>query len=209
MRPAALLIVSVALVACAQPAPEVCLADAPSSATVDAPAVAAGEPALPMSRYFELHDVALRPQDTEWSAAIVTLAVLGDGFTLEHLERIDRAKLASEQIGQLDSAKAALASRAAPETPATIVAQLRGRLERAAWADLRCVSVEGTIVPWTSRSLEPFLGDALVRAELERLRDGYESTEADTSTKAAMTQRVRNYAAKLTGPKPGLDATFR
>ena len=85
---------------------------------------------------------------------------------------------------------------------------LRGRIERAAWADLRCVSVEGTIVPWTGESIRPLLGDPLVRAEVERLRDGYESTETETYTKAAMTQRVRSYCAKLTSGK-GLDAAYR
>lgn len=184
----------------------VCLDDAPSNATVAAPVQAA--PPLPMKDYFALYDVAMKPRDAGWSAAIVSLAVHGDGFTLQHLKTLDASKLTEEQRTTLDSALSALAARTSQETVAAQVPSLRGRIERAAWADLRCVSVEGTIVPWTGESIRAIAADPQVRAELERLRDGYESAETETYTKAAMTQRVRGYCAKVLSGA-GLEASFR
>jgi hypothetical protein len=64
-------------------------------------------------------------------------------------------------------------------------------------------------VPWTGASIVPFVGAPEVRAELARLRDGYESTETNVGMKATMTTRVRGYAESLLSPEPRLEAKFR
>src|SRR5262249_4991851 len=113
------------------------------------------------------------------------------------------------QQEQLDSTLTAIASRSRQDTAATIVPAIRPRLERAAWADLRCEPCEHLIVPWAGASIAPFAAQPGVRAELERLRDGYEWGESDAWMKSAMTERVRNYAKGLLSPNPSLDARSR
>jgi hypothetical protein len=191
-----------ALAACAETeSAAVCLADAPASTSA--------APDINTFEYFRLHNVVARPADPEWTDAMDSLAVTGDAFTLVHLKSIDRAKLSPEQLSQLDGTLAAIAARTPEATAATLVPELGLRLERPAWADRRCDPLEGTIVPWVGESVVPFAGAPGVRAELERLRDGYESPEADARMQTLITERVRFFATNLLGPKPGLQATYR
>jgi len=199
MRLAPLLL---ALAACteAASAPE-CLADAPATTSA--------APDISTLEYFRLHNAVTRPASPDWTDAIDSLSITGDAFTLVHLKSIDRAKLSPEQQTQLDGTLAAIAARTPEPTAAALVPELETRLEHAAWADRRCDPLEGTIVPWVGESIAPFAAAPEVRAELERLRDGYESPETDAHMQKLITERVRFYATNLLGPTPGLQAAYR
>jgi hypothetical protein len=205
MRQLALLISIGLSVACAEsPTDPECLANAPSSATVADPA--APDPQLPLKSYFELLRHALSPQWPDWTSTLATLGAQGDGFALQFLGSLDRGHFTPAQREQFDATLAAIAARIQPDTAVSIVPAIRPRLERAAWADLRCEPCEHTCVPWTGQTIASFTGEPAVRAELERLRDGYESVEPSPDFRNMMTVRVRKYAAALLSPQPNLEA---
>ena len=60
---------------------------------------------------------------------------------------------------------------------------------------------------WTGQSIATFRSDPAVRAELERLRDGYTPEGQDAATTARLSERIRGWAqVLLDSPKPDLRA---
>jgi hypothetical protein len=190
--------------------------EAPAAACLDpdmaeVAALATADPtkaSVTPTQWLALHGTATRPQAKDWSEAVIQLAVAGDAFTLQQLQALDRSKLSPEQQTVLDDTLGSIAARA--DTAASVAADARSRLERAAWADLRCDLLEEPLVEWTGHSIAAFTSDPAVRAELERLRDGYAPEGLDASTTARMSGRVRGWAqALLESPDPDLTATKR
>lgn len=172
--------------------------------------VHAAEPApLSPDEYLALHNVASTPKSAEWLGALQRLAASGDGFTRQHLQGLERAKLDAAQNVQLDAILEQIDARLPAETAVTVAASLPQRLERAAVADRRCDPLEGTIVPWTGASIAPFASAPQVRAELERLRTSFESKLEDPNERQLVTDRVRLFAEKLLAANPELGATCR
>ena len=94
-----------------------------------------------------------------------------------------------------------LAGRAAEEF-AAIVPRM---LERAAWVDLACNPLEGTLVPWTLKTVRDHLYDPTVRDAVGKVRDAYEpGFSAAAPELSAVRDRVRTYAEDILsgGDKP-------
>lgn len=174
---------------------------APEVATVEAPAV---QP-LAAGAYVELHNRAANPADAGWEPALHTLATAGDGYTVVQLEALDRKSLTPAQIATLDETLAALEKGLAAHKGPPSDAEIRARLERAAWADLHCARCERTLVPWATQSIADVADDPDVRTALYRLRDGFEMSnalEADTQW-GSLSDRVRRYAREILEGKGG------
>jgi hypothetical protein len=173
-----------------------------------AAATAAGSVVSP-TRWLALNGTASRPQSRDWTNAVIELAAVGDAFTLQQLQALDRSKLTPEQQTVLEDTLGSIAART-PDTAASVAASMQSWLERAGWADLRCDPLEQVLVPWVGHSIAAFSTDPAVRAELERVRDGYAPEGQDTATTARMSDRVRGWAkALLESPDPDLRATMR
>lgn len=186
-----------------------CLSTADPPAT--APAAAAMPPGaqLAPADYLALNNQLGLPGFPGWSAAVETLMSDGDAFTLEQLRSLNRANYGAEKLAQLDRLQATIVARTPEESSASLLPVLTLRLERAAWADLRCDQLERTLVPWTLKSVAAFAAAPDVRAELEALRDGYACAGGDPQTQAMMTARVRDYATRLLSPNPDTEAKLR
>ena len=163
---------------------------------------------LSPAEYLRLHNLATAPLDRGWQEAVVTLAAVGDGYTLVRLQGLDPRTLTSSQQALLETADTKLSERLAATSGPPSAAEIQARLERAAWADLTCDRCETTLVPWATKSLAAFADDPGVRATLERLRDSYEPA-ADLkldSRWGLLSTRVRGYAAAILKGEAGQPA---
>jgi len=144
-----------------------------------------------------LHLLASNPKNPKWADAIRQLAAAGDGFTLQHLKPLDAPELDPAQQELLKQTRDAISQRVAKEDARTFTKLIEIRLERAAWADLGCNPLEGTLVPWTRQLIRQHLDTPGVVAELERIQTGYVSTSEPKTLYSSMQDRVRQYAKQL------------
>jgi hypothetical protein len=164
-----------------------------------APAAMASRTPIAPADYLRLHNLAADPRDPGWQNALRELAIVGDDYTLGELRALSRSALTSSQAAALDETIAALAAKSAAASGPPTATEVQARLERAAWADLRCDRCESTLVPWATKSISQFAGDPSVRATLERIRDGYEPSAGlePSSRWGSLSDRVRGYARTI------------
>lgn len=171
----------------------------PAQTAAPAPAPTPAPAPIAPAEYLRLHNLAADPRQPRWSDALRGLVEAGDGYTLERLRALHRAGLGASQGAELDATIAALAARLPDPRVPPSAAEIQARLERAAWADLRCDRCELTLVPWATKSLADVAADPGVRATLERLRDHYEPApgfEPD-SPWGQLSDRVRKFAGQI------------
>ena len=162
----------------------------------------AHDPALPTAptpeRYAALHHAAADPADPGWDAALQQLEACGDGFTLDRLKAVDRARLSPTAQARLERALATIGARWNALDPDAFRAVMPVLLERAAWVDLQCDPLEATLPAWARRTIGMRLAEPGVREAVVSLRDGYASTEAEDHVGfGTLTERVRRYAAAI------------
>jgi len=150
--------------------------------------------------YVTLHHHAMAPGDNRWKTAMTKLANVGDGFTVQFLRGLDKSKLSPEDLALLTSTVETVSKRVSIQDADDVAAAIQSRFERAATADLQCDPLEGQLVPWAGDSIRPYLGEPVVRHELERIRDHYESGEELVF--GSFKSRVRGYAARLLTEDP-------
>jgi hypothetical protein len=116
---------------------------------------------------------------------------------LQHLKPLDAPELDPAQQELLKQTRDAISQRVAKEDARTFTKLIKIRLERAAWADLGCNPLEGTLVPWTRQLIRQHLDTPGVVAELERIQTGYVSAVEPKTLYSSMQVRVRQYAKQL------------
>jgi hypothetical protein len=148
--------------------------------------------------YAKLHALALTPGHPIWRAAVSRLGDLGDGFTLLHLKNLN-TKLKPDQLRLLDAQRDRIRERIAAYKPENMHRGfIQQRLERAAWTDLMCDPLEGTLIPWTLKSLGAHIGTPVVRQGLESLSTDYVPVGGLKKTAfGSMQARVRMYAKRI------------
>jgi hypothetical protein len=166
-------------------------------------------PEIEAHQWVALHHLAMRLKAPGWKDAIETLKRVGDGFTIEHLQKLKSQELSASDQELLDAALKAIEERFANENEAMSAALVLPRLERAAHADLNCDPLETKLVRWTLSTIRKQADLPAVRARLEELAQSYvPADEADTEF-SSMTGRVANYATRLLGRVAGGDEAIR
>ncbi len=156
--------------------------------------------ASPPREYLNLHHAAMTPGDDAWRTAVARLAVVGDGFTLQYLTRVDKSTLSPEDKKLLESTVEKIGERTANRNAAQVAAVIQTRFERAAVADLQCDPLESELKLWTLDSIRSHRDTPEIRKELERIRDHYESDQK--LTYGSVILRVRSYAESLLAIPP-------
>jgi hypothetical protein len=148
--------------------------------------------------WLQLHLTSIRvPGSPDWRNALITLKEVGDGISVEYLRKLDSSKLADDNRRALEDTIAVIQMRMEHEDDATTVALLQTRLERAAYADLMCHPMEGTLVPWTLKFISARAGHPQVRAKLMQLRSNYAPAANTETAFSSMTERVPDYITRL------------
>ncbi len=191
------LALSVCAVACAPEPNSTSESDGESVVADDTPMKPAAGALQDPREYLRVHNLASNPDAEGWPDAIQTLARGGDAFTLEHLARVDRNGLSDTQKVLLEDAAELIGARLiesdAGFKPGLVVLYL----ERAAYADLMCDSLEGVLPTWAFANIEAHLEDPEVQAEVERLAGGYTPTFDLNTTFSSMGERVPKYARRV------------
>ena len=107
--------------------------------------------------YAKLHISALNPDDPEWMNSVARLAQVGDGYTMQLLNKIDADRLTAAQSELRERTIHQINKRVEREDTIALAVVLQSRLERAAYCDLSCNPLEGTLVRWTMNSIRPYL----------------------------------------------------
>ncbi len=151
--------------------------------------------------YLELHGLAADSAHPAWRAALGRLGDLGDGFTLQRLEKIPVATLRPEDRAHLERERARIAEREAALESALSesVHRVREVLERAAWADLACHPLETSLKEWAFATVARWRATSEIRAALEELARSYEPQAGvdPESPFGGLRERVRSYAREL------------
>ena len=144
-----------------------------------------------------MHNLASNSKDPKWADSMRHLAKVGDAFTSEHLKTVDMQKLDPIQAQILKKTLSATADRVTKEDAKEFTRLIEIRLERAAWVDLGCNSLEGTLVPWTLKFLRQHLDAPGVDAELKRIQSDYVPKDEQKTLYGPMQERVRRYVGQL------------
>ncbi len=179
----------------------------PRKAPVKAKDVLKGE--LSSAKYLKLHNVAMRPGTPEWSEAVASLAAVGDGFTLQILDKIDQRSLTAAESELYQRSRQKIKDRLSAQLAVADVRTIRIRLERAALADLNCDPLEGLLVPWTLKQIRQESGQAAVRKELHQIQQHYVPDGPISTIYGFMQDRVRDYATRILKPRPESDEATR
>jgi hypothetical protein len=153
--------------------------------------------------YVRLHELALETDHPAWPAAISRLNDIGDEFTLEHLNRLDKTKLPAKNAAILEKTRGDLKKWVEDPQRGRDVSHgsVARRLERAAWAEYTKSPVQKTLTPWTKSFFVNQPDDAFVE-NLEKVQKEYEPTYSAPDPKA-LTHLVRALAMTiLNTPKP-------
>jgi len=148
----------------------------------------------------ELLDFAREPSGPTWDAAVERLGDLGDAFVLRELGALDSDRLEPAARERLERNLDRIRERG-PEGPEQRLHAVRALLERAAWTDLACHRLEGTLVPWTLEHLRARRDEPGMLAALEQLAASYEPSPGLASGTLGgpelLGERVRDYARRL------------
>jgi len=162
------------------------------------------------AEWVALHLAAVSaPGSRNWQEAVLKLQQVGDGISVEYLRRIKVSQLKEDDQRILQETIAAIERRLKDEDDATAVALLQTRLERAAYADLTCNPLEGTLVPWTLKYVGARANHPPVRARLEQLRANYDPDETAETESSWMTARVQVYITRLLNNSNDTSAIIR
>ena len=157
--------------------------------------------------YAKLVSYAHRVSSPIWRAAVSRLGDIDDGFVIGIWEALGPQELAgndrtfaTEQIARI---REGVASRDASALPYVV----QRMLERAAWVDLQCDPLEGSLVAWTLKSLKAKLDEAGVREAVKsahQYEPWFTAAMVEGPDPAAVRDRVRLYAKELLegGDKP-------
>ena len=136
-----------------------------------------------------------------WSAAVSRIGDLDDGFLIEGLEAFGTEDTPASKKAFARETAARIRARVAATDGSSFARDVPRMLERAAWVDLGRHPLEGTLVPWTLKTVRARLGDADVRKAVENVRDAYEAEfpplEPEGSELPAIRKRARGYAEDL------------
>src|SRR5262245_27680278 len=141
--------------------------------------------------YVRLHEMALETDHVAWQAAISRLNDIGDEFTLEHLDRVDRSRLGRKDLELLEKHRAQLKKWAEdPQRSRELsLAAVERRLERAAWAEYARSPVRKALTAWTKVSFADQANKSFEK-HLETVRAKY-SPEHAVPDPAALIRLVR------------------
>lgn len=192
----ALLVLSLAPACVREAPPTAAVAQAQADAAGVAPALAHPKEAL------RLFNLVKDPTAEGWAAAVALLGDQGGPFARQHLTDL-RAAAEGEAAAAYDAALARLDERLAADVRPSAAAVVP-LLERAAYADLMCDPMEDGLPAWTFAYLGAHRDDPDLRAELERVAEGYAPTYQLETLFSTMDERVPEYARKvLAGAAPG------
>jgi hypothetical protein len=161
-----------------------------------------GHPAI----YARLHNLAVQPSDPAWKAAVSRLGDIGDAFTLRHLEALTE-KCSAQERGFIEKEIARVRERVESQRAyGAIGVDVQTMLERAAWVDLQCDSLESTLVRWTLETIHRHAKAPEVREKLAKIREEYVPRWKGKTLFGTLEDRVRNYAGLILDGKGGLEA---
>jgi hypothetical protein len=101
--------------------------------------------------FVRIHELLLQPENPCWFAAMSRIYNVGDQFTLDHLKRLDRAKLSPKAADVYDANYADLEKWAEQARRSRAVSKeaVESKLARAAWAQHTNSAIAKNLVPWT------------------------------------------------------------
>jgi hypothetical protein len=147
--------------------------------------------------YIRLHELALETGHPAWRAAVSRLYDIGNEYTLDHLNRLDKTRLTEPDADLLERIRGQLRQWAEdPQRGRSIsLSVVETHLERAAWATSAKSSLEKSLTTWTKSWYVKQPDDKFV-THLETVRDKYvpKHTVPDS---AAFTRLVRSLATEI------------
>jgi len=151
------------------------------------------------SAYARLHEGLYDPAQPKWAPAMAKLAAEGDAFSVFFLEGLETKDWKTTDVTVLKDTVAAIKTRLAKDDDKNLNTRVQMLLERAAFADLLCYSIEHRIVPWTSQLIIKNLAQPGVKAEVEKIKTAYTPADKDD---IATQERVRQYAEEILKSQP-------
>jgi len=147
--------------------------------------------------YVELHIIAAKPNHPAWNAAISRLGGIGDGFTIEYLKGIIGAKDEGVDMKFIENEIARIKKRISEEDEGKFANSIQQKLERAAWVDLMCHSLETTLPAWIFKTISNRIDNPKVKNTLKKIKQDYKAATNEKTLFGSMEGRVRSYAARL------------
>lgn len=129
-----------------------------------------GPEGLSHEEYLSLHSDILKPDAAEFIESAARLSESGDEFTLELFGQLEMESLSATSREIVEKAAERIRERISMRSESEIVAEVLPMLERAAYSDLTCHQLEGTLPVWAHKSLHRHLQIPGVRHELTRIR---------------------------------------
>ena len=148
--------------------------------------------------FAKLHKIALDPRHPAWSVAISRLRELGNGFTLQHLKELNRKLLDDAGLKLLKEMETDINARVKSLDAKRLAAEVPQLFERAAWVDIGCDPLEGTLVSWTLEHVGEYRLTGEVNTVLVKIKKSYETNiPLGKDHVAPLQERVREYADEL------------
>ncbi|MFT7669177.1 MAG: hypothetical protein ACI8X5_001877 [Planctomycetota bacterium] len=149
---------------------------------------------LEFARYLDLHRAANDPSAPGWSQALEELVGAGDDFSLVHLAGLKGDSLSAEQREQLDQTIESLRESQGGSEPWTLEATLL-TLERSAYADCVCHTMERTLPKWARTQAQEQLNRPELRTAVEKMEQGEFSRRLPPSDfRKRFERRLQEYA---------------
>jgi hypothetical protein len=147
--------------------------------------------------YVRLHELALETAHPLWRGAVSRVNDVGNEFSLDHLNRLDKDKLAAKDAEVLVKSRTSLQRWADDPQRTRTISQgvVETLLERAAWAAHTKSPVAKTLTVWTKTFFVNQPDDSFVE-HLEKVRKEYK-TEFATTDSAVLTRLVRDLARDI------------
>jgi hypothetical protein len=147
--------------------------------------------------YVRLHEIALETTHPAWPAAVSRLNDLGNEFTLEHLKRVDKAKLPARNAAVLEATLGAIQKWVDDPQRSRNVSQafVELWLERAAWAEYTGSPLRLTLTPWIKTYFANQPDDKYV-PHLQQVKKDYKPGQPVPDPEA-LTRQVRGLAQDI------------
>jgi hypothetical protein len=141
--------------------------------------------------------VALETNHPAWSAAVSRLYDIGNEFTLQHLRRVNREKLAPQQAELLEKIQTQIRKWVEDPQRTRVISQgiVESNLERAAWAEYTKSPLRQTLTPWTKAFFVEQPDSKFVK-HLEKVRDEY-TPDFPVDNREEWTRLVRGLAREI------------
>ncbi|MEO5804180.1 MAG: WD40 repeat domain-containing protein [Verrucomicrobiota bacterium] len=147
-------------------------------------------------KYSQVHKTVMNVSSPKWPEALLRLAEMGDGFTIEFLEKLSTRTILPEQSVALTNTLSFLRQAVPVEETSYFTNTLHSKLERAAYADLTCNPLESTLVPWTMKTIRANIHRPEVVQELRRI-EALPVKSDDKTGFGFVGERVRVYVKRL------------